>query len=455
MKKLLFFTFILLFPFIVFADNITDNSTIFINENNANQKLIDNKENTYITINTNEEIKIISNEDIYSLYIIYELSSKPGSISYENKTISIGENGYLHEYIDISKTFNNPKELTIKFNEDVKIGEIYILGKGELPEFVEIWDKPLDNNTDLLLLSTHSDDEQLFFLGLMPTYIARGANVQVVYFTNHYDNTKRLHELLHGLYTVGIRNYPIMGIVPDAYSESLEGAIKNIKKSGLTLDDAINYQVEMIRRFKPFVIVGHDELGEYSHGQHILNTHTLKIALEKTNDETYHEDSFNKYGLWNTPKTYIHLYKENQIIMDYDTPLEYFDNKTAYEVSKEGYSKHNSQQWTWFTKWISGSNNSYTKSTDIKTYSPNEYGLYRSLVGEDIERNDMFENLTYRKDQIIEDEENKDNIVKDIINNVEDTTNDLLKYKAYIITGLLIILIIPSIFKRKKNKVRK
>ena len=67
----------------------------------------------------------------------------------------------------------------------------------------------------------------------------------------------------------------------------------------------------------------------------------------------------------------------------------------------------------------------------------------------------MFENLTYRKDQIIEDEENKDNIVKDIINNVEDTTNDLLKYKAYIITGLLIILIIPSIFKRKKNKVRK
>lgn len=455
MKRILYLLLFLLIPTIIFAKDITYSTKITINNNVANQKLTDNKENTFITINKNDEIKVTSEQEIYGLYIIYELSSKPGNITFNNTSISIGENGYLHEYIDISKTFSNSKELTIKYNDDIKIGEIYILGEGELPEFVEIWEKPLDNNTDLLLLSTHSDDEQLFFLGLLPTYVARGANVQVVYFTNHYDNPKRLHELLHGLYIVGIRNYPIMGIIPDAYSESLNGAIKNIEKANLTLENAINFQVGILRRFKPSVVVGHDELGEYSHGQHILNTHTLKIALEKTNDETYHKESFNKYGLWNVPKTYIHLYKEKQIIMDYDTPLEYFNNKTAYEVSKEGYSKHVSQQWTWFTKWIKGTNNSYTKSTDIKTYSPNEFGLYRSLVGEDIEKNDMFENISYRKDQIKDNEETEKDIIKEIINNVENKEFDILKYKPYIITGLLIILIIPGIFKIKKNKVRK
>ena len=451
MKKILFLLIILIYPTIAFAEDITNYSTILINELAANSKLTDNNENSYITIKKTDTIKIINEEDIFGIYIIYELSSQPGSITINNKNIEIGKNNYLHEYINLEN--NASKELLINYTKDVKIGEIYILSKGILPDFVEVWEKPLDNNTDLLLLSTHSDDEQLFFLGLLPTYVAKGANVQVVYFTNHYDNPKRLHEQLHGLYTVGIRNYPIIGIVPDAYSESLEGAIRNIEKANLTLDNTIDFQVEMIRRFKPSVVVGHDELGEYSHGQHILNTHVLKIALEKTNDKTYHSDSYEKYGLWDVPKTYIHLYKENNIIMDYDTPLSYFNGKTAYEVSKEGYSKHHSQQWTWFTKWINGNNNSYTKSTDIKTYSPNEFGLYRTLVGFDKEKNDMFENLIYRKDKI--KEENKDNI-KDIINNIEeDTTNYFNEYKEYFIPSIIIIGILLIYIFSKKNKVHK
>jgi len=452
MKKLLFLLTIFSFPIITFADDITNSSTIKINDNNASNKLTDSNENSYITIKNTDIISISSEEEIKGLYIIYELSSKQGTITIDNKNIAIGENNFLHDYINLEN--NNSKELTINYNEDVKIGEIYILSKGALPEYVEVWNSPLNNNADLLLLSTHSDDEQLFFLGLLPTYVAKGANVQVVYFVNHFDNPKRLHEQLHGLYTVGIRNYPIMGIVPDAYSESLNGAINNIEKANLTVDDTINFQVEMIRRFKPSVVVGHDEQGEYSHGQHILNTHVLKIALEKTNDDTYHLDSYEKYGLWDVPKTYIHLYKENQITMDYDTPLEYFNGKTAYEVSKEGYSKHNSQQWTWFTKWIKGSNNQYTKSTDIKTYSPNEFGLYRTLVGEDIQKNDMFENLVYRKDQV-KDEDIKEEI-KDIIDNIEeDTKNYFNEYKNYIIPIIIILsVILISIFS-KKNKVHK
>ena len=121
-----------------------------------------------------------------------------------------GENGFLHEYINIKDLIGITNEIKLKYNETVKIAEIYVLGEGEIPDFVEVWNKPCEK-ADLVLFSTHSDDEQLFFLGLMPTYVARGAYVQVVYFANHNDAPSRLHEQLHGLYTVGIRNYPIMG----------------------------------------------------------------------------------------------------------------------------------------------------------------------------------------------------------------------------------------------------
>jgi len=144
--------------------------------------------------------------------------------------------------------------------------------------------------------------------------------------------------------------------------------------------------------------------------------------------------------------------------MNYDIPLEYFDGKTAYEVSKEGYSKHLSQQWTWFTKWINGSNNSYTKATDIKTYKPTDFGLYRTTVGNDIEKNDMFENLTFRKDEIKE-ETHINNTTTDTTEDLKEKINEfdinkLLAYKEYIIIGIVFIIII-LILKPKKNKVKK
>jgi len=445
MRKIFTFLMLLLLPTFVNAEDITTTSKITINDN-TNSKLFDNNENSYVTIDKNDTIKIINDEKIYGIYIIYELNSQIGIISNNKNSADIGTNNFLHEYIDVDKLIGNSNELIITYNDNVKIGEIYILSEGILPEFIETWNPPC-NEADLLLFSTHSDDEQLFFLGLLPTYVVKGANVQVVYFAHHNDNPKRLHEQLHGLYTVGIRNYPIMGYIPDAYSESLEGAIRNMENSDISIEDVTNFEVEMIRRFKPLVVVGHDELGEYSHGQHILNTHVLKIALEKTNDKNYHTTSYEKYGLWDVPKTYLHLYKENQIIMNYDEPLEYFNGKTAYEVSKEGYSKHYSQQWTWFTKWINGSNNSYTKATEIKTYSPVEYGLYRSLVGNDINKNDMFENLTMRKDEV------KESVINDAIDKINKTIDKTINYKKYIPYGIgILIIIVLIIFKKNKAK---
>lgn len=406
-KKLIITTLIIALLFIinflfvmsnVQAADITKSTNITINNKKISNNITDGKENTYISINKNTPVAIKSEEDISGIYIVYEYSSKTGTISTNDKKATLGTNKFLHEYINIAETLGTTKELTLTYNENVKIADIYVLSSGELPEYVEVW-QPSCNVADLLLFSTHSDDEQLFFLGLLPTYIAKGAYVQVVYFAHHNDAPSRLHEQLHGLYTVGVRNYPVMGIIPDAYSTTLNGAIANIKSAGITEDTALQFQVEMIRRFKPQVVVGHDEKGEYSHGQHILNTYLLEQAIYKANDSSYDIDSYNKYGTWQISKLYLHLYGKNEITMNYDIPLDYFDGKTAYEVSKQGYSKHLSQQWTWFTKWINGQNNSYKTATEIATYSPLKYGLYFSNVGEDVVKNDMFENITYYKTQ--------------------------------------------------------
>ena len=325
---ILFLILFILFPFTVFADDITNLSNINVDGLNTGF-LTDDNEGSFIIINKDKIINITSDYDIYGIYIRYELESQTGIIEGNNNEVFIGFNGFLHEYIDINGSIGSCNSLNIKYDDDVKISEINVIGSGEIPNFVEVWHQPLEK-ADLMLCTTHSDDEQLFFLGLLPTYVAKGADVQVVYLTNHNDNPKRLHEQLHGLYTVGIRNYPIIGFLPDAFSNSLNGAITNANNSGYSLDDIINFQINMIRRFKPLVVVGHDEKGEYSHGQHILNTYTLKIALDRSNDSSYHKISYKAYGGWDVPKTYLHLYDQNPIIMDYDTELEYFDGLTAY-----------------------------------------------------------------------------------------------------------------------------
>jgi hypothetical protein len=97
----------------------------------------------------------------------------------------------------------------------------------------------------------------------------------------------------------------------------------------------------------------------------------------------------------------------NQIVMDYDTPLESFGGKTAFEVTQDGFACHKSQHWTWFYKWIYGSEeNPYTKASQIKTYSPCQYGLYHTTVGTDVVGGDFFENVITHETKVKNEIEN-------------------------------------------------
>lgn len=437
MKKWLLLLLFLM-PISVNASDITSETSITINGSNIDSRLLDKNYKTYGNIFGDDLIEV-NGSNIAGIYIVYYSEVSTGTINNNDKELSVGDNNLIHEYIKL----DNTNKFTLKFDENVSISDIYILSEGELPTFVQNWNTPYEE-ADLLLLSTHGDDEQLFFLGLIPTYINKDIRVQVAYLAHHNDFPRRIHEQLNGLWEIGVRNYPVFGVIPDAYSETLEGAISNLNKVGLDEEFVIKYQTELIRRFKPLVVVGHDELGEYSHGQHILNTHALKTAVERSNDNTYYTDL--EYDLWDVKKVYFHLYKDAQITMDYDTPLDKYNGETAYEVSKRGYKMHESQQWTWFTKWINGANNSYTKATEITKYSPLIYGLYKSTVGNDVNKNDMFENITLRKD--IKEEVKK--TVKKVVNKIRKTSKK--DYIIYIsVSSIIAIIILICILNRKKR----
>ena len=341
-------------------------------------------------------------DGIGSLYFLFDIPYGMYSITNNDtgKALAAGRDGFLHEFVDLTAAFGSaPTSVTIDFsNGSVKLYELFVYTEGEVPSSVQKWNAPADGQTDLVLFSTHGDDEQLFFAGVLPYYACElGYQVQVVYFTDHRkDDPHRIHEMLNGLWAVGVTAYPVFGSHPDFLRKhDLAGTYAGFKSRGYTREEMLGFVVENLRRFKPLVAVGHDINGEYGHGMHMVYTDLLMEAITITNDATYYPESAEKYGLWDTPKTYLHLYEENEIVMDWDQPLDSFNGMTAFEVTQQlGYPCHASQyqDFAWYHVYVK-------TAKDVRKYNPCYYGLYRSTVGEDVQKNDFFENLTTYAEQ--------------------------------------------------------
>ena len=341
-------------------------------------------------------ISISAPAQIHNLYIVFADTPTELTISAGNQRIR-----YVPEYLEVCVDVSAlaAETLSIAFIGEVNVCDIYAFGEGELPAWVQRWEPPCEK-ADILLVSTHADDEQLYFAGVLPYYAGElGCAVQVAYFTDHLKSPHRRHELLKGLWTVGVRNYPVIGSVPDAYSESEAEAIKKLKAAGMTRDDALLQQIRLLRRFKPQVVITHDLNGEYGHGQHRLCASTMLEAVALAADPECDPSTVSLYGEWDVPKLYLHLYEENRITLNWDFPLDAFGGKTAFRVSQDGYACHMSQRGARFDSWMFGEKNEITKASEIKTFSPCVYGLARSTVGADINKNDFLENITTYAEQ--------------------------------------------------------
>ncbi len=334
-----------------------------------------------VTFMTGDTIKLASEEEMQSLYICWNNKYvQPWTLIADGEEIACGANGYLHEYVEFPKAV---KEVTLRMDADyMKICKLFAYSPGNRPAKVQVWNEPC-KEADVLLLSTHADDEHIFFGGIIPYYAGElELSVQVAYYTNYWNGANvREHEKLDGLWTVGVKNYPINGDFDDIYATSLEGA-----KSVYDYEKTIDFVVDIIRRFRPIVLVGQDLKGEYGHGGHMITASAITEAIEFANDENRSPESAKQYGIYNVPKTYLHLYEQNSLDLDCQRPMNHFGGKTVLDVAKEGYLQHQSQQWCWF--YVS----------DDYEYSCGRFGLYRTLVGEDVHKDDILENcITYKQ----------------------------------------------------------
>ena len=396
---LMLITFLTPFTIIGEADaqarDITDKCRFSFGGNELDGALTDNNIYTFAEYPA-AYIGVISPEPIGGVYIRFDRTPPEWTIAVGSEIIRCGSHGFLHEYIPVGD--EDVRSLTLRFDDRVAMADIFILSRSEaLPAFVQTW-RSAGGPCDVMLLACHSDDDQLYFAGSVPDAVARGAEMQVCFFINHWDTHARPHELLDGLWACGLDRYPIIGPFPDVWlAHDEDGALRVFGEYGFTFDDMIAHQTELLRRFKPQVVLVHDINGEYGHTAHILDSHALRSAVAAAADPSQYHDSADKYGCWDVPKVYIHLYGENTIDFEIDAPLDAFGGKTAFAVSQEAFRCHITQQNTVYSAWLLGTSDApITSSRSISSYSPRQYGLWRSLVGNDSIRSDFYEHIAFR-----------------------------------------------------------
>ena len=340
----------------------------------AGQKTQDGDYSTYGTVNAGKTLELECTSPVRFLQVRhYERAvSYTVEARMENVWVNCGSGGrYLAE------AFFLPKNVTrIRLHNTSRsrlfLSEIQVWGEGDQPRSLQVWRE--GETCDLMLISCHPDDEMLWFAGLLPTYAGeRQMEVQTV--TVVPSTPVRRLELLDALWTCGVTRYPALLGFPDVSSSTLARQYRNWNRN--QLERSI---LRQIRRYKPEVVVTHDLKGEYGHGGHMAVADATVRAVENASLDKKDPESAGEYGVWDVKKLYLHLYGDAPVRMDWHQPLVRFGGKDSMEVAREAFACHVSQtRRGWAMEEGGKCDNSL-------------FGLYRTLVGPDVEKKDLMEN---------------------------------------------------------------
>lgn len=288
-----------------------------------------------------------------------------------------GDTRFLHAYVALPQPAQHVRlAVTSEKKTALRINDLFVLSEGDLPDWVQVW-QPTEEKADILFLSTHPDDELIFFGGAIPTYaVEQQRKVVVAYFTR--SNTTRSSELLNGLWHMGVRTYPVIGTFKDSYAKNLKAAYKSAGGK----DKVNEWIVGLYRQYKPEVVVTQDTNGEYGHKQHMMIADAAQNCIALAANEDEFTASTIAYGTWQVKKLYLHLYPENQITFDWTVPLKSMNGATGIELAEEAYTLHKTQ----------ASSGMSVTETGTK-YDNRVFGLAFTTVGEDVRKDDFLENI--------------------------------------------------------------
>ena len=268
---LLVIVIIFLFPVIAFAQE----SEFIISFDLSNKKislLTDNKISTHISFPPKEHIRISCIG--YSAIMLkwyepaayrIELFDSGGEIISLNNY----DNNILNQYIDLQDS----AEIDIYLPSGGILSDIVAFRAGEEDMDTQIWEEPYDK-ADILVISSHADDEYLYMGGTIPYYgTEKGLHVSVAWMS--HQKRLRQDEALAALWAMGVNHYPEFIGFPDRLSKTY----KNGAKIWGGEDAVLGAIVELYRKYKPEVVVTHDLKGEYGHGAHMVTAAmSLKAA---------------------------------------------------------------------------------------------------------------------------------------------------------------------------------
>ena len=288
-----------------------------------------------------------------------------------------GDTRFLHAYVALPQPAQHVRlAVTSEKKTALRINDLFVLSEGDLPDWVQVW-QPTEEKADILFLSTHPDDELIFFGGAIPTYaVEQQRKVVVAYFTR--SNTTRSSELLNGLWHMGVRTYQVIGNFKDSYAKNLKAAYKTAGGKGKVNE----WIVGLYRQYKPEVVVTQDTNGEYGHKQHMMIADAAQNCIALAANEDEFTASTIAYGTWQVKKLYLHLYPENQITFDWTVPLKSMNGATGIELAEEAYTLHKTQ----------ASSGMSVTETGTK-YDNRVFGLAFTTVGEDVRKDDFLENI--------------------------------------------------------------
>ena len=320
----------------------------------------------------NPTLTVKSPEPMYGLYLCFQ--KMPESYEIQVKQADawtpVHEGGeYVHAFYEL----DGAREVRVVALGEKKqtfgLNEVYVFGEGQIPGWVQRWN-PTPEKSDVLFVVAHPEEELLYLGGAIPYYaVEQGRTVAVACMS--YANTTRRSELLNGLWSMGYRNYPIIGNFKTAKAAGLKAAYKTIdSKNGEKV--LLSWLTEVLGRTKPEVMVGPDEKGEGGNGQRLMLADACRKAFDAAAD------------VWQVQKLYLHLYggAEDRVVFDWTHPLEKLGGRTGMGLAYYAYLFHKTQDDQEKSVYDQG----------LK-YANNTFGLAESLVGPDRTHDDLLENI--------------------------------------------------------------
>ena len=367
------------------APEITGQCTLTVSQDKKSvAAMTDGDYYTYWTGTKNHYVEITApaGGKLYGIYVcwghITPWVAQAQDASGQWQTVYTTEDAFYHQYIPLPEGYAAIRLVnTSKDGYEMKVSELHVLGQGDAPAWVQQWNN-FEGKADLVLLITDPGDEYLFFGGLLPTYIAQGKEIMLCECVNTIAAYKS--QLLDGAWQLGLRNYPYMAYFKPRMSTSLQGQYDNWSEVQF-----VRHVSRIVRMYKPDVLVTHSKNGEGIDGGHKVcadaSIRSLTTAMDELYDVGY---GYANWGNWKVKKLYLHLYGDDETVLDYNQPLDFYGGKTADEMAQQAYALQDYQR-----KSLKGSKLVWGQGV----CDGSAYGLVYSEVGEDTGAGDLFEHL--------------------------------------------------------------